>query len=718
MKFRSASQTRPTIRPVIRNTLFAALLAPLAALQAAETEADRNDVAELDGITIQAARVNRPATSLPYTITVITREQLQQQLALGFDIAQMIGNLAPTYSPSRQKMTGSGETLRGREPLFMIDGVPQSNPLRNGARDGYTIDPDMIERIEIIHGANAIQGTGATGGIINIVTKTAESGQPAETSVAFSFGSNDQFDSEGFSQRLHLQHATTAGNFDFLLAAGLTETGLYYDADDRPIGVDNAQGDIMDGSGRDLFAKIGYRFDANQRLQLMLNTFQFTSNGEYITVPGDATTGTPATSVKGVVEGEPAENDVTTLSLDYQHDALGAGLFGAQFFVQDFNGIYGGGTYGTFQDPAYGATVFDQSRNQSNKTGLKLTYNLPELLSRNTDLTVGLDWLKDTTEQDLIQTGRSWVPETSYVNYAPFAQLNWRIGSVNLSGGLRHESAELDVNDFTTLYSYGSVDVTGGAPEFSETLGNLGAIWRATDQLSLFASYSEGFSMPDVGRVLRGITTPNLAVEDFLDLAPIIADNEEIGFEYRGAAWHIKASYFHSVSEEGARLVPNDDGIFSVQREKTDIEGLELSIHYDLSRDTRFGASLADVSARVDLDEDGRVDSDLPGINVAPPRINLSWEQQWSGDFGTRLQANLIKDREFDEFGTVTSQFEGYTTVDLIADWQINDSNRLQFGIENLLDEQYVTYYSQVYEFADVFTGRGRSVNLTWRGNF
>lgn len=682
------------------------------------TAAEIESPAALGEVTVQAARVNKPATSLPYTVTVISSEELQQQLALGFDIAQVIGNLAPAYSPSRQKLTGSGETLRGREPLFMIDGVPQSNPLRNGARDGYTIDPDMIERIEIIHGANAIQGTGATGGIINIVTKTADADAPSESSVALSIGANDDFDGDSLSQRLHVQHAGATGNFDYLLAAGLTETGLYFDAEDRPIGVDNTQGDIMDGSGRDFFAKLGYTIDANQRLQFMVNTFSFASNGEFVSVAGDPATGTPSTSVPGTVEGEPAENDVTTASIEYTNSSLGGNLFTAQLFSQDFKGVYGGGTYGTFQDPAFGSNIFDQSRNQSEKTGLKLTYNMPEVFSTSTDLTVGFDWLEDTTEQDLVQTNRSWVPETTYVNYAPFAQLNWKIGEVNLSAGARHESAELEVQDFTTLYSYGSVNVEGGNPDFSETLGNLGAIWRMNGNWNFFASYSEGFSMPDVGRVLRGISTPNLAVEDFLDLAPIIADNEEVGFEYRGSKFHLRASYFHSKSDEGARLVPNDDGIFSVQREKTDIEGLELMAAYDISVDTRLGLNVANISARVDLNDDGQTDSDLPGINVAPPRYNAYWEQQWTRKFGTRLQVNMIGDREFREYGVVTTEFDGYTTADLIANVRINESNRLQVGIENLADKQYITYYSQVYQFADIFAGRGRSVNLTWRASF
>jgi iron complex outermembrane receptor protein len=61
--------------------------------------------------------------------------------------------------------------LRGRQVLVLIDGIPQSTPLRNGARDLRVIDPSAIERVEVIKGASAIYGNGADGGIINYITK-------------------------------------------------------------------------------------------------------------------------------------------------------------------------------------------------------------------------------------------------------------------------------------------------------------------------------------------------------------------------------------------------------------------------------------------------------------------------------------------------------------------------------------------------------------------
>ncbi|HBF45257.1 MAG TPA: hypothetical protein DDW91_01600, partial [Shewanella frigidimarina] len=41
----------------------------------------------------------------------------QQQLSITNDVSSILGNLAPGFSPSRQKMSSTGETLRGRKPL-------------------------------------------------------------------------------------------------------------------------------------------------------------------------------------------------------------------------------------------------------------------------------------------------------------------------------------------------------------------------------------------------------------------------------------------------------------------------------------------------------------------------------------------------------------------------------------------------------------------------
>src|SRR5690606_23020371 len=98
------------------------------------------------------------------------KEALDQQIAISGSVTDAVATLVPSFSPTRQKLSGAGETLRGRAPLYAINGIPQSNPLRDGSRDGFTIDGFFIDRIEVIYGSNALQGIGGTGGIVNQVT--------------------------------------------------------------------------------------------------------------------------------------------------------------------------------------------------------------------------------------------------------------------------------------------------------------------------------------------------------------------------------------------------------------------------------------------------------------------------------------------------------------------------------------------------------------------
>jgi iron complex outermembrane recepter protein len=61
--------------------------------------------------------------------------------------------------------------------LVLIDGIPQSTPLRAVGRDIRTIDPSVVKRVEVIKGATAIYGNGADGGLINYITKTPKTDQ-------------------------------------------------------------------------------------------------------------------------------------------------------------------------------------------------------------------------------------------------------------------------------------------------------------------------------------------------------------------------------------------------------------------------------------------------------------------------------------------------------------------------------------------------------------
>lgn len=694
--------------------------APLAFVLLASTSAlaQQPELRTTEEIVVTASRSDKPLSSIPNTVTVIDERALARQIDVNADLSTILGNLVPSFSPSRQKMTSHGESLRGRDPLYMVDGVPQSNPLRDGSRDSYTIDPLMLDRVEVIHSANAIHGLGASGGIINLVTRRPTDTRRQSLRVESFAQDEDPGDSLGYG--LNYSYSGRWDAVDLLASVGYRATGVGYDANGEIIGFDNTQGDTMDSDMLNLFAKTGYDWD-DQRVELTINDFEISGNDDWVGVDGDYAAGIPTTALEGAIPGDVPTNDVTMLSLNYTNAAIAGQNLRVQAFRQDFAATYGGGTFATFQDPAFGPDVFDQSQNNSEKTGTKITLIKDELGGLPLSIVYGLDVLNDKTFQRLVQTSRNWVPETDYANRSLFVQGEFSgLERFIVTTGARYEKSTLEVDDFTTLYSYnGGQFVAGGEPDFSEALYNAGATFQVTDALRLFASYSEGFSMPDVGRVLRGINLPGQDVETFLDLTPIVTENTEIGFEYTADTLSFQLSYYASDADFGQRLAANADGIYSVEREKTEIDGVELRAEWFATPNDTLGLRLAHTDGQYDSDDDGTVDTDLSGANMSPQRINLSWERAWSERIETRLQINHLLDRDFDDStGAVATRFDGYTTVDFSGEIETS-SGVLSLGAHNLTNEDYFTYYSQTLgNDARNFKGLGRTVKIGYRLEF
>ena len=694
----------------------------LAVLAAAPARA-QNAPTDLDRVVVSAStsRVPYSEAALPNTITMIDRAALEQQLALTQDLSQVLANLIPAFSPSRQKLTSFGESLRGRQPLYMVDGVPQSTPLRDGSRDAHTIDPAMIERIEVIHGANALQGLGASGGIINIITKRAprtDGDTFHDVALGASTAMPDESDGSGY--RGSYLFGTRRGAFDLVAGASAAREGLHYDAEGRALAVNGVQGDLMDSESTNLFAKVGWALDDHRRLQLTANRYDLEGLGNYVSVPGNVATGATATSVRGTPLLEPARNRSTSLTLDYTDHALAGGYFQSQLFWVDFEARYGGSPWVNFFGNAPGSIWYDQSQNVSEKVGGKFSWSRGDLFPFPMRLTLGLDVQRDKTSQELIVSDLKWVPETSYTSVSPFLQAEWQpIDAITLTGGLRHERGELKVDDYTTLPIYGSQRVAGGTPKTSETLPNLGLAWSATDALKLYASYAEGYTVADIGRVLRAINRPGQSVDRLVDLDPVIADNREVGIDYDDGRWVAHAAAYWSDSDKGSLLVYDAaSDTYNVSRQPTEIRGIEANVAFKFSEAGRAGLGYAAAEGRYDRNNDGRLDTDLEGINISPDRISAFWEQRWSEAFATRLQANHADDRAFDRNGATVARFDGYTTFDLQARIGL-PVGALNVGLENIFDQQYVTYYSQTTPSNDDYVaGRGRVLSVAWSHRF
>ncbi|CAN7412896.1 TonB-dependent receptor [Brevundimonas sp. LjRoot202] len=693
------------------SVLSLAVAAPALAQQA-------DPAATLDEVIVTAARTQLPRSAMPSTVEVIGEAEIAQQTALGSSAVETVATLIPSFSPTRQKLSGAGETLRGRSPLFLVDGVPQSTPLRDDSRDGFTIDPFFIDRVEVIFGSNAIQGVGATGGVVNYVTAAppAEGAGPSGRVQALTTFDDSVF-GDSVGGKLAGIVGQDFGRFDLTAGAAYEARGVYYDGADRRVGVDGAQGDLQDSVSWSIFGKAGVDLTADRRLELMVNHFELEGDGDYMVLAGDRDIGLPTTSVRGDAPGVQPSNDVSSAALSYTDSNVLGGTLRAQLFAHDYSGVFGGGTFGTFQDASIApiGTLFDQSANNSEKLGFKLDWQGDIAPLPGLSALVGLDALRDTTWQGLILTGRDWVPETRYESLAPFMQLNQRLfdGRLNLSGGLRYETVTLIVDDFQTLASYnGGQQVAGGEPGFEELLANVGATFEVVPGLKAYGSFAQGFSMADVGRVLRGIDQPGQDVDTFLDISPVITDNYEVGLEFTRGDFDASIAAFRSETDKGARLVLVN-GVFEVAREATEIEGVEVSARYAFNDTLRLGGAYASLEGRSDTDDDGEVDRDLDGANISPDRLILWAETDVTDALSLRLQAGRYFEREF-EGQPAENDFEGYDLVDAVAVWRAGFGD-VSLGVQNLLDEDYISYNSDTTRAGDdlsYFAGRGRTVTL------
>lgn len=735
-----------------RKWLAAALLSstlPVPALAQDAPPADDVLAGDAEGtIVVTAARTILPPNALPLTIDVIDKDMLDQQIAISGSVTDAVATLTPSFSPTRQKLSGAGETLRGRSPLYAINGIPQSTPLRDGSRDGFTIDGFFVDRVELIYGSNALQGIGGTGGIVNQVTVGAPTEDGVSGRVLLQGTADNDFSDAGMGGKAAGLVQYKAGRVDASVGAAYELRGLFSDGEGRPVGINLTQGETMDSKALSLFARLGYEVTDTMRLDLIASRFELEGDGDYAPVAGNKAAGLPTSAEPGTPPGVPATNRTESVALSLTDSDLGGGNFISQIFWNRSRDTFGGepNPIASFQDPAIApvGTLLDQSQNRSRKFGGKISYERAVPGLEALTLVAGFDALWDETEQRLIATGRAWVPPTKFRSFAPFGQANLKLlgGVVRLAGGARYENVKITIDDYRTLAattfvacpapptvptrpcglaSYGGVAVAGGSPSFDDVLLNGGAIFEPIKGIRLYASYAEGYTAPDVGRITRAVNTAGVDIDNFLNIRPIVSNNRELGVEVKRGPLDASATYFWSSSKEGQLLIARPDGIFDVVRQRVEIEGLEINLAIKMPIDgLTLSAGYAHLSGRFDNDGDGVVETDLDGANISPDRLNIAAAYS-KGPLSARVQTQFYLSRRFDgPARDPRNNFEGYTLTDAVVRYQTGIGG-ISLAVQNLFDKQYISYASDTQRPTDNFfnfAGRGRTFTLGWDYRF
>jgi iron complex outermembrane receptor protein len=271
------------------------------------------------------------------------------------------------------------------------------------------------------------------------------------------------------------------------------------------------------------------------------------------------------------------------------------------------------------------------------------------------------------------------------------------------------------------LASYGGVAVAGGSPSFDDVLLNGGAIVEPVKGIRIYASYAEGYTAPDVGRITRAVSTTGVDIDDFLNIRPIVSNNREIGVEVKRGPLDASATYFWSSSKEGQLLIARPDGIFDVVRQRVEIEGLEINLAVKMPIDgLTLSAGYAHLNGRFDNDGDGMVETDLDGANISPDRFNLAAAYA-SGRVSARVQTQFYFARRFrGPARDARNDFEGYSLTDAYLRYQTSLGG-VSLAVQNLFDKQYISYASDTQRPTDNFfnfAGRGRTFTLGWDYRF
>lgn len=678
-----------------------------------------------DEITVSGVQSRVPLAELSSSVTMIEREEIDEQLRTSANLADALGKMVPGLAPGSGSASIYGQTIRGRGMQILVDGVPLTT-LRNGSRDLVALDPSIVERVEVLRGTTALYGDGATGGLINIITRQPEPGQTRfTTDLTVTSSLSHPNDSSG--AKLVQSASGGRGKFDWRMDLAAERTGAQFDSEGDRLPPDPyGQGGMAESDSLSILAKVGYALTSDSRLTASVSAFDSQQKTDWTSDP--SVNSLPAYSVKsrairGIEMEHPQGSENRLLQLAYEDRSLLGSTVRAQIYGRDYRTIFT--PFDGRNLAIYGRQMF-QSRVESESFGARADVQTA-LPVRGLTLYWGADAASEKTEQPVwildaaaydasggrvfrSTHERPWVPLIDKQTRAAFAQLEWMANARWLfRGGVRYDRVETDIPGYTTLQN---VTIDGGKRSWSDTLVNAGVVFYITPQSRLFASYAEGFSLPDIGLVLR--SAPAGASLDTLPFAPQIVEGYELGWSAAAGSFDWSLSTFYSTSELGTSTAGFNQ---PVVRAPERVYGSEAELTWRPGARWSSGATASWTEGKSDPNRDG-VYTYLNNFRIAAPNASLWVEQKTTATWTNRLQVLFSGDR--DRFGASTAfgerPIESYSVVDLVSTFAMRRGD-LTVAVQNLLNEEYFVRDAQQLRSGrnDSYTAApGATIRIGW----
>ncbi len=675
------------------------------------------DAAAQDTMVVVGSRTPTQISQIPGAVHVVEGAELTQQINAGGDLKTALGRLVPGLDFGPQGRTNAGQNMRGRSVQVLIDGVSLNNS-RGLSRQFDAIDPFNIERVEVLSGTTSLYGGGATGGLINIITKQGDSGRPHfETQASLTTGFNTDHD---LDRRLSQSASGGSDTVYGRIGVSLNENGRQYDAGGDEIFPDIAQSDLQGNRSLDVLGNLSIELSDDQTLQLTGQLYDSGKENERGVFYPNLAAPAPNLNDADIRDGFTADREPRTdrkmISASYHH----ADLLNQDFYLQAFHREEESSFHPFPYRAQGGGYYFAASQQNTTLSGLKGLFSAD--ITDDFNLSYGADIDRESFDASQMRFDRAAsdasgglvqrrdsvtprYPSFEVDTLALFTQGEWwATDQLQLSGGVRHQRMDVDIDDFN--------GVPGGSSDYDVTLFNTSALYDFDNGHQSWLGYSEGFELPDPSKYYgrAGQTVADNPLDG------IKTRQVELGWRYQGGDWLAQAAVYYAWSDTAIEL-DEDLNIAQVDDDRRDY-GLEASLTRYIGNHWEVGTTLHALVSEQKVDGDWQD----RGITVSPypSQDSLTAHVGWQDQARTvRLQGSHAREYE-DAAG---ESIDGFTTFDLIGS-QETDFGTLSLGISNLTDKQYSTpwgqravgFYSPTYgpEYLYDYQARGRTFTLGW----
>ncbi len=574
---------------------------------------------------------------------------------------------------------GARSAFGVRGVRLIADGIPASMP--DGQGQAATFNLDMAERIEVLRGPFSALYGNHSGGVVQLFTRDGQGRPTLETTV--SGGSDGAY-------KVDVNAQGEAGRIGYVIDASRFGTDGYRDhsAARRDQGFAKLTTRPSDTSRLTITASSLTQDDTQDPLGVTWNTFQ-----------RDPRAGEIDLTDTQVPNRALAERYDTRKSIDHQQ---GGAAFEQRFgedrlrvmaYVGKRQVIqYQAFSRGFQAPPTHSGGVVDFDRDFY---GLELQWmTVRQLAGGKLSTTAGIEYGRSVDDRQGYenflgtQLGVKGAlrrnEKDKLSNLDPYVQTEWAGGPWVLTAGLRRSSLKVDVDD--RFLSNGN---DSGSVDYSRITPVLGALYKVSGNLNVYASAARGFETPTLNELFYS------SGGGFnFNLAPARSKHLELGAKAQlGEDTRINAALFQARTEDEMVVDTASGGRTSYRNASSTLRrGAEVSLESSLGAGFSARAALTLLRATYETGF-GSVSAGkrLPGV----PRANGYAELAWTEPAG-RLSAALetiASSKIYAEDTNLERAAPGYAVVNarIQARQSVDRWRFRQFlRVNNLFDRSYV----------------------------